>query len=101
MRRAVVPLVSAGDAVVSKFVADRFPRLAAVVGSLDKLPKPAGGLRCIQPIRIYGRSLHVVNLPARKVRATDVPMFALRVGSEDERALPDRKSPRLNSSPHG
>ena len=36
MRRAVVPLVRAGHAVVDELVADRLPRLAAVVRALDR-----------------------------------------------------------------
>ncbi len=88
VRRAVVPLVRAGDAVVDELVADRLPGLAAVVGALDQLPEPAAGLRRIQPIRIDGRSLEVVDLPAPEVGAADVPPFALAVRRQDERALP-------------
>ena len=66
VRRAVIPLVRAGDAVVHELVAHRLPRLAAIVGALDQLPEPAAGLRRIQPIRIGGRSLEVVDLPARE-----------------------------------
>ena len=51
MRRAVVPLVRAGNAVVCELVADRLPGLAAVVGALDDLSEPAAGLRRIQPVR--------------------------------------------------
>ena len=87
VRRAVVPLVRAGDAVVDELVADRLPRLAAVVGALDQLPEPAAGLRRIQPIRVDGRALEVVDLPAAKVGAADVPLFALAVRCQDERAL--------------
>ena len=66
MRRAVVPLVRAGNAVVVELVADRLPGLAAVVGALDQLAEPAAGLRRIESIRIDGRSLDVVNLPAAR-----------------------------------
>ena len=52
VRRAVVPLVRAGDAIVHELVPYRLPRLATVVGTLDHLPKPAAGLRRIQPIRV-------------------------------------------------
>ena len=41
MRRAVVPLVGAGHAVVGELVADRLPGLAAVVRALDHLAEPA------------------------------------------------------------
>ena len=88
VRRAVVPLVRAGDALVDELVAHRLPRLAAVVGALDQLPEPAAGLRRIQAIRIGGRALHVVHLPAAKMRAGDVPFFALAVRRQDECALP-------------
>src|SRR5271165_1051134 len=64
MGRAVVPLVRAGDAVVHELVAHRLPRLAAVAGALDLLPEPAAALRCIQPVRIDGRALEMVDLPA-------------------------------------
>src|SRR2546422_10020820 len=78
-RGAVVPQVSAGDAVVHELVTHRLPRLAGVVGALDHLSEPAGGLRRIQTIRVGGRSLEVVDLPAPKVGATDVPPFAFGV----------------------
>ena len=41
MRRAVVPLVGPGHAVVGELVAHRCPGLAAVVGALDQLAEPA------------------------------------------------------------
>ena len=44
VRRAVVPLVSGGDAVVHELVTHRLPGLATVVGALDQLPEPAAGL---------------------------------------------------------
>ena len=87
MRRAVVPLVRAGDAVVDELVADRLPRLAAVVRALDQLAEPAAGLRRVQPVRVGRRSFEVVDLPAGKVRAADIPLAALAVGRQDERAL--------------
>ena len=87
MRRAVVPLVRAGNAVVDELVVHRLPRLAAVVRALDHLPEPAAGLRCVQPVRVGGRSLDVVDLPAGKMRTADVPLFALAVRRQDERAL--------------
>src|SRR2546430_4833648 len=59
--RSVVPEVRARDAVIHELVAHRLPRLAAVVRALDHLPEPAGRLRGIQPIRVSGRSLEVVD----------------------------------------
>src|SRR5437762_11538951 len=87
VRRAVVPQMRARDAVVLELVPDRLPRLAAVVGALDLLSKPAAALRRIQPIRVGGRALEVVHLPPRKVGLTDVPPFALPVCRQHERAL--------------
>src|SRR3989454_2171730 len=68
--------------------AGRLPRLAAVAGALDDLSKPPAGLRRVQPIRVGERALQVIDLPAGKVRAAHVPLFAFA----------DRKSTRLNSS---
>src|SRR6266436_8164392 len=48
------------------------PGFAAVIGALNDLPKPATGLRCIQAIRIGGRSLEMVKFPAREMRTADV-----------------------------
>ena len=76
-----------GDAVVGELVADRLPGLAAVVGALDQLPEPAAGLRGVDAVGIGGRALEVVDLPAGKVRAADVPLLALAVGGQDEGAL--------------
>ena len=66
MRCAVVPLVRAGNAVVSEFVPDWFPGLAAVVGALDELAKPPAGLRGVEPVRVYGRPFEVIHLPAAR-----------------------------------
>src|SRR6187402_114065 len=44
VRRAVVPLVRSGDAVVEEFVADRVPGKTTVIRPLHHLPKPARGL---------------------------------------------------------
>src|SRR5262249_52979535 len=85
--RAVVPLVGAGVAVVLELVADRRPRLAAVVGALDHLAEPAARLRRVQPVRVGGRALDVVDLPAPAVRAADALALALAVRRPDEPAL--------------
>src|SRR5215212_8839061 len=52
------------------------PRLAAVVGALNNLSKPAAGLRRVNAARIRGRTLNVIDLPSGKVRPTDIPFFA-------------------------
>src|SRR5882724_2776280 len=112
VRRAVVPLVRgerfAGfrRCVVDELIAlglghalrsgGRFagrcsglmPSLAAVIRALNDLPKPAARLGSVQPIRIRGRSLEMINFPARKVGTADVPPIALPVRRQDERALP-------------
>ena len=76
MRRAVVPLVRAGHAVVDELVARRLPRLAAVVRPLDDLPEPAARLRRVDAVRVGRRSLEVVDLPAAEMRPADVPLSA-------------------------
>ena len=63
------------------------PGFAAVVGALNDLAEPAAGLRGVDAVRIDGRALEVVDLPAGEVRAADVPLLALAVGGEDERAF--------------
>src|SRR5262249_44558615 len=95
VRRTVVPQVRAGIPVVRELVAHRCPRLAAVVGALDQLSEPAAGLRGIQPVRVHGRALHMVNLPAAKMGAADVPAFALAVRGENECPLT-----RTNQNPY-
>src|SRR5690242_4549679 len=88
VRRPVVPLVRAWNAGVHELVVDRLPSFPAVVGSLDLLAEPAAGLRRVQAIRIRGRTLDVINLPAAKERPVDVPSLALSVRGQHERALP-------------
>src|SRR5436189_254999 len=103
--RAVVPLVSAGDAVVDELVAVAFghavgcsrrlagrcarlyPSLAAIIGALNDLSEPGAGLRRVESVRINRRPLDVINFPTRKVRPADLPSFALAVRGQDERAL--------------
>ena len=84
VRRAVVPLVRSGNAVVDELVSDGLPGLAAVVGALDELPEPGARLRQVDAVRIGRRGLGMVDLPAREVRATYVPSLALSVRRENE-----------------
>ena len=63
------------------------PGLAAVVRALDDLPEPAARLRGVDAVGIGGRSLQVVDLPAREVGTLHVPLLALGVGGQDEGAL--------------
>src|SRR5580765_4374877 len=87
MRRAVVPLVRAGHAVVDELVAGRLPGLSTVIRSLDELTEPAARLRGVDATGIGRGTLEVVDLPAREVRAADVPGLAPTVRRQDERAL--------------
>ena len=88
VRRAVVPLVRAGIAVVGELVADRLPGLAAVVGALDQLPEPAARLRRIDPVRVGRRTLEVVDLPAgESADRSTVHVSRLPSARQDERAL--------------
>src|SRR5579862_8501089 len=99
VRRAVVPLVSAGIPFVDEFIAftgghtaGRFlhsttgglPGFSAVAGALNDLAEPTAGLRSVDPIRIGRGAFNVINLPAGKVRPGDGPFLPLAVGGEDE-----------------
>src|SRR5204863_5897184 len=79
------------------------PGLAAVAGALDDLAEPAAGLRGVDAVGIDGRALEVVDLPAGKVRAADLPLLALAVGVEDEGALAraDEYAYAAHDSPSG
>src|SRR5438132_7698111 len=94
VRRAVVPGVRPGRAFVQELVAAGLPCLAAVVGALEHLAEPPARLRRVDPVRVRRRALHVVDLPAGKVRTLDLPALAAGVGGQDERALarPDEYS---------
>ena len=87
MRRAVVPLVRAGHALVSELVAHRRPRRAAIVTALNDLPKPRIRLRSIEPVGVNGRAFQVVDLPSRKERPADLPVFPRPIGTQHKRAL--------------
>src|SRR5208282_6859158 len=101
MLRAVIPLVRADLAGVREFVAfafghafrafqflwtaaGRVPGLAAVIGTLDDLAEPAARLRGIDAVGVCGRAFDVINFPARKMRAADLPIPAFAIGSQDE-----------------
>src|SRR5690242_6725403 len=95
MLRAVVPLMCRQGlafvgGVIDKFIALAFghsvrpgfdgsarrgPGFAVVVGALDELAEPAARLRYIDPIRVHGRALHVVNLPSREMRTAYFPVL--------------------------
>ena len=88
MLGAVVPLVGAGRRRRTRTRCPTgLPGLAPVVRALDHLAEPPAGLRGIDPVRLCGRTLEVVHLPAREVRAAHVPPVALAVRREDERTF--------------
>src|SRR5262249_15159123 len=74
-------------ALVAELVADGLPAFPAVAGALDDLTEPAAGLRGVEPIRVGGRALEMIDLPAPEVRAAHVPVPARAVRGQDERAL--------------
>src|SRR4029077_14423644 len=87
MRRPVIPLVGPGHTVVGELVACRLPGHAAVIGTLDHLPRPAAALRGVQPVRVRRRPLDVVDLPPGEMRPADVPPLPLAIRAQHERAL--------------
>src|SRR5215813_5500211 len=70
--RAVVPEMVADGALVAELVADGLPAFPAVARALDHLTEPAAGLRGVEPIRVGGRALEMIDLPAPEVRAAHV-----------------------------
>ncbi len=102
--RAVVPLVRADVALIREHVAlalghsirahqvfgfgsGRVPGFAAVIRTLNDLPKPTARLRRVNPIRINGRAFEVIHLPAREVRAADFPILPFAIRCQNERAF--------------
>lgn len=72
-------LIITNAAVEYEFVADRLPSLAAVIGSLDQLAKPAVELRGIKPTRISNRARQMEDLPADKMRAAELPTLSVAI----------------------
>src|SRR5207247_216785 len=64
---ALRPALRSGGRFASRR-AGLVPALATVVGALNDLAEPPAGLRHIDSIRVGVRTLHVINLPAGKVR---------------------------------
>src|SRR6185369_4275152 len=87
MLGAVVPLVRAWRPLVAELVTHGFPRLAAILGSLDLLPEPTTGLRGIYPVRVDRRAFQVIDLPPSKVRTGNIPFLAFAVRGQYEGAL--------------
>src|SRR5262245_22041160 len=88
MGRAVIPLVSAGDSLVGKVIADWLPGFAAVARALDLLAEPAARLRDEDPVGRNGGTLEMVDFPGAKVVSTIIPLLACAVRLEDARTLP-------------
>src|SRR5690349_23378946 len=78
---------ASGTGLFARRSAWLYPSLAAIIGALNDLAKPAACLRRIYPIRVGGRALQVIHLPARKMRAADIPLLALAIRSKDKCAL--------------
>src|SRR5688572_5685586 len=76
-----------GDGGLSGGRTRLLPSFAAIVGTLNDLPEPAAGLRCIDTVRVNWRTFEMVNVPARKIRATYLPVFALAIRGQDKRAF--------------
>src|SRR5262249_38311868 len=70
-----------------------YPRLPAIVRSLQNLAEPAAGLRRINAVRFGGRSLHVLDLPAGKMRTAHFPVFPLSILVQNEPALARSNQP--------
>ena len=51
-------------------------------------PNQRARLRRINPVRINWRPFHVINFPAGKMGPVHLPIFALRIRRENERAFP-------------
>src|SRR6266480_3678893 len=105
MLGAVIPLMRARNPVINEFVALAFlhavgtlqflraasrcvPLFSAIIGALDDLAEPPAGLRCVNTVRIDWRTLHMIDLPTRKMRAANLPSFARTIRCENERAFP-------------
>ncbi len=104
MLRAVVPLMCARNTVINELVTLGFrrairsfhflraaarcaPGFATIVRALNDLPKPATGLRGVDPIGVNHRTFHVINFPPREMRAADLPSFTRAIRSQNERAF--------------
>src|SRR5207245_8937414 len=62
-------------------------QIAALGAARHHRADAASGLRVVDPVRIGGRSLQMVDLPAPEVSAAHIPPLALSVRGQDECAL--------------
>src|SRR5712664_3347958 len=63
------------------------PGFAAIIRALNDLSKPTAGLRNIKSIRIHRRTFRMIDFPPGKMGSADLPLFALAIGCQNERAL--------------
>jgi len=87
VRAAVVVLVRAGHAVIHERIAHRRPRCAAILRPMDHLSEPVARLGGVEPVRVDRGALDMIDLPAAEMGTADVPLSALAVGCQNERAL--------------
>src|SRR5437016_5577378 len=73
---------------LARFCAGLEPGLAAIIGALDDLSKPAARLRGVDSIWIRWRCFHMIDFPTGKVRSTDIPLRTLPIRCQDESAFP-------------
>ena len=87
MRGAVVPLVGSDRSVIGEVIANRGPGAAAIVGALNDLAAPTAPLRGVEAVRVRRRPGHVHDLPPAEIWAVDLPISALAIRREHERAF--------------
>src|SRR5262249_60944951 len=61
--------------------------LPAVIGALYQLPRPGAVRRGIKPLCVSGRSFQMEYLRAGKMGASNLPLFAHCIGSQNECTL--------------
>src|SRR5207247_2034220 len=80
-------LHAVGTFQVLRTAPGRVPGFSTIIRALNDLTEPATGLRCIDAVRIDWRTLHMINLPARKMRTADLPPFAHAIRCQDKRTF--------------
>jgi len=69
------------------FVVGKRLLYASCFDAAKRCRESSAGLRGVQPVRVRGRSFHVIHLPSREVWPAHVPALALAVRSQHKRAL--------------
>jgi SAM-dependent methyltransferase len=67
--------------------------------ALDDLPEPAPRLRGVDAVGVYRRAFHMVDFPAAKVRAADIPLLAFAIGRQHECAF--ARADEYTNTAHG